>query len=504
MPSLNAKTVKLTRQRTLLHIEPMPIDVCRQLATSEHVIASTPRAGVQIASVPKALCDDCTSADNDRRNPHGMLSAGTTLAGLEPVVRHLLRQYGYRIAPIVADPELPQPDLAAVQRHGAVDQELLDVVARHGRALVRYGHSVDRAWLIAQLALAFPALTIMVFCSRTHEAQVLAIRIRQWLPGTVTKTESSRIPREKNRIMVGTYQQMLGNCDIQQRDLFIALDAVEALGQLGVMAINAAWKARLLGFLPGDRELAPRDADHLRGFLGFQQVAIPAHGYKPLPVEVVFEKHFGPLKVENPEDQLSLRRNGIWHNPIWNRRIARLAKALQENDREPLRSFPGALNASKGRIATRVAVLVENVEQALALAEYLPGWPLCAGREINLKGLPRKARDLLASMPKVSANPNYAIFTSAALAQLDPNEFDVLVRADAGEGLPPLDEAKLIVPNGNQHRFLLLDYDDRRHDVLRCRTEKRKKAYREQGWYGVGADPVEERVKLFLRSRPKV
>jgi len=33
-------------------------------------------------------------------------------------------------------------------------------------------------------------------------------------------------------------------------------------------------------------------------------------------------------------------------------------------------------------------------------------------------------------------------------------------------------------------------------------TRKRRRAYRAQGWYGLGADPVEERVTDFLATRP--
>jgi hypothetical protein len=476
------RRVQLTRRQHLLYLQPMPVEVRRWLTSNERLL----EYGTEEFSELIGVLDD---------------DDGMTLVGLEPVVRHLLRQAGYRLTRAERERRLPEPDLAAVQEHGVVDKAILDVVAHHDHALVRYGPGVDRVWLIAQLALAFPDLTIMVFCSRNHEVHVLARRLSQWLPNEVTEVENGCIPEEKKRIMVRTYQQMPESSDIRERDLLIALDAIETLGQHGILTVNETYKAKLLGFLPRDAVLASRDTEHLHGYFGFQEVDVPAQGYKPLTVKVVFEKHKGPLNVENPEDQLSLRRNGVWHDPDWNRRIARVAKALQENDRVRLRSFPGVLKASQRRKMTRVAVLVENVEQALSLAEYLPGWPLNAGQKIDVKGLPRKARDLLKSRPKASANPNYGIFTLETASQLDPGQFDVLIRADAGTGLPGLDEAKLVIPSDSQHNLLLLDFEDRRHDELRRWTEKRREAYRARGWYGVGVDPVEERVKLLLKSR---
>ena len=87
--------------------------------------------------------------------------------------------------------------------------------------------------------------------------------------------------------MVGNYTAILGDClDLKRRGLVIAVDAVEVLGNLGLTVLNAAVNARLLGFLPDDRRLAPRDADHLRGFFGFQEAHVPMHGHRPLPVDV--------------------------------------------------------------------------------------------------------------------------------------------------------------------------------------------------------------------------
>jgi hypothetical protein len=61
----------------------------------------------------------------------------------------------------------------------------------------------------------------------------------------------------------------------------------------------------------------------------------------------------------------------------------------------------------------------------------------------------------------------------------------------------------LILPSGTNHQLLLVDFDDRRHHELGRWTRKRRRAYRKRGWYSPGADPVAERVKDFLATRPQ-
>jgi hypothetical protein len=320
----------------------------------------------------------------------------------------------------------------------------------------------------------------------------------------VTLVRSGCIPGDLRQIVVGTYQALLGGCvDIDRRGLCVALDAVEVLSSFGRQVLDATESARLLGLLPDDRRLAPRDADHIRCFFGFDEVQIPLHGHHLLPVDVVFERITGGQPLRSDLDTIELRRTAIWNNnSIWNRRIARLARSLRDDDRQGLQQFPQAFQAAGGRDTRRVAVLVGNVEHGLQLARKLPGWPLVAGAEVNMRGLSRSDRDLLGSITSTSDNHDHGIFTHAVAGQIDPHQIDVLIRADAGTGLPPLDERTLMVPNGINHRLLLLDFDDRRHRDLGRWTRRRRRAYRERGWYHPGADPVEERVTDFIATRP--
>ena len=74
----------------------------------------------------------------------------------------------------------------------------------------------------------------------------------------------------------------------------------------------------------------------------------------------------------------------------------------------------------------------------------------------------------------------------AAIDQIDPGQIDVLIRADAGLGLLRFKEESWMIKEGHDHRLLLVDIDDRRHAELGRWTRKRRRTYRERGWYGPG------------------
>jgi hypothetical protein len=89
------------------------------------------------------------------------------------------------------------------------------------------------------------------------------------------------------------------------------------------------------------------------------------------------------------------------------------------------------------------------------------------------------------------------------LAGLDLAGADVLVRADGGPGLPPLETLALVQPNHEPQRpLLLLDLTDRGHPLLRAWVRQRRAAYAGQGWHPIGVDATAERVRAFLADRP--
>jgi hypothetical protein len=80
----------------------------------------------------------------------------------------------------------------------------------------------------------------------------------------------------------------------------------------------------------------------------------------------------------------------------------------------------------------RVLVLVEGVDHALALAEYLPGWPVMTG-PLTTTGLSREqVRRLQAGRPAFGSARGAVVTHSARDAHRMAG--DVVIRADGGLG----------------------------------------------------------------------
>ena len=176
--------------------------------------------------------------------------------------------------------------------------------------------------------------------------------------------------------------------DLHRRDIVIVLDAPEALGRYARLALTGAPQARLYGLLDRSRRLAPYDGDRVLALFGLDEVVIPRHGCVERPVEVVTVRVTGGPAVAPGDDVVALKRRAVWLNPVRNRRLARLAGALAQGDLGRVAAESPALAARLGDGAeSRVVVLVENVEHALALAERLPGWPIVTGPDVVTVGL---------------------------------------------------------------------------------------------------------------------
>jgi hypothetical protein len=269
-----------------------------------------------------------------------------------------------------------------------------------------------------------------------------------------------------------------------------------------VKGLFRAWRAKFFGFAHANGEVTLLDEDELRCIYGFEEVNIPYHGYHDLPVDVVFVPMAGQPNVPADATLLDVKRFGVWGHSERNRRIASLASRLAIGNVEGLaQRFPTVGRAVRSDGPQRVSILVENREHAAALAQMLCDWIVVAGPG---PGMPRQSsafQKLLEKRCPQLLQPNRQIFTASEAKHIDLGQVDVLISADAGTG-PPI--PNWVFENPISHRLLLVDFADRHHPVLRRRSRKRREAYAARGWFAPGADPVEERVKLFLASRPKV
>jgi hypothetical protein len=427
-------------------------------------------------------------------------------AGLWPAAAAVLRCAGYRLPELAAAPALPEPDWNDVRRQGCADAPLLDLVRHRPLGLVRYGATVDVARLVAQVALAWPGLRVIVACAQRDAAWGLWQRLRPFLPDVVVAAGKRPCPAVR-QVAVATFPHM---ADLEffgrRRDIVIVADALTALGEAPWWGLVASPPDRLYGLLPRHATPAPYDADCLAEIFGLDEVVLPRHGQRELRVEWALARPVGGPALAPDLDVLETKRQGLWRQPRRNRRVAHLALALAEgNGPRVLALCPEATNAAPvggeagSGVGRRVVVIVEGLDHAAALAGHLPEWPVIAGPEVNapseLGEALRRGRDV------DPQDVGRAVVTAEGARGLGLAVVDVLVRADGGAGLPPLPPGALDVPASRERPLLLIDCDDRHHPRLRTHARRRREAYVARGWARCGTNISEAAALRFLLGR---
>jgi hypothetical protein len=496
-------------QHRLIVVPPVP-GVLDLLVTAEHEVANNDTQGCHVvrharplravdqtafARVAEVVGEPLSIPDNE------------TMAGYEPILRWLLEEKGFEVQSIPRLPQLPEPDVEAVQQGGEVDAHLLHGLRQHERLLVRHGPAVDVAWLVGEIGLAYPFASIVLAVASNGKARHFGEQIRRWLPDDVSVVTSDRPePQRTGRIVVATHITLgCGAIGAAKRNIYIAPHAIDSLSRKGRMGLDEAFRARFIGMLPANERIAPRDEDELRGVYGFHEVHVPKHGYRVLPIDVIFIPMNGRRKLTHDASPADVKRQAVWRHAGRNARIATLASKLAQGDHAGLRrSFPqvAAVLAEAG--PQRVGLLVDSVEHGVLLAQQLQGWALARASQVNINGLSRADQRILRERRPRPGIDDCQIITVAAADRIDLAHVDVLVRADAGTGLPAIPEEALVIDNSVQHRIVLVDLADRHHPVLRRWSRRRRQAYDAKGWLPPGTDPVQHRIDQFLNSRPRV
>lgn len=497
-----AQRTQLRARGRAFTIKPLDLDLLAAAATVKHHLIIDDDDGFHLERDLEYLAD----ADRSFRQP--LRGRDFPLVhfplGLEPVIRHVVRKNGGDIeyAGEWAAP-LTDPD-SAIRCFGAADDALFDLVQHHHAGLIRRGRTVDVVHLIARIALAWPKSEIAVAVKRVADVRRIARTLRRHEIDALGIT-TGRDPQRRPHVVVGTFESLGGSCaNLPWRHILIAVDAVEMLGKVGQISLQHAERARLYGVLHLDRKIAPRDEAQLRAYFGFYEVSLPRRGHVLRPVEVVWLPIAGGPRIPAHAELFVVLRDGVGRHPVRNRRIARLARAIRSRDRSDIdQRFPAVTAALYRQNDLEVAILVDGVEQGLALAKLLPGWSLVTSSDVWVEGLSVADRELLEEAADRPAAGPQRILTASALPTVSLAGVDVLIRADAGTGLPAA-LGDLSVSGNSKPRspLLLIDFLDRHHPILRRRRRRRENAYGDHGWYRAGSDPVEERVKQFLATRP--
>ena len=496
------QVVTVERRGQGIVVQPACADVFAELQTMRHVYASRRGLGGRTLKIAENLF----KVEDDFGGPQTVMTAG-----LEKVALHMLVRAGFKVsysnATLLPPRAIPVPDVVAARRLGPVDQAVLKLVHDNDHGLIRYkAGAVRPARLIAQVALAFPDMTIAVARKRRTDIHRLGRQLRRLLPGMVDVVDGT-CPKRLRRVVVTTFMGLAESAiEIEKLDILIVPGAAEVLEANARFAIPHAERARLYGFVEIGRHLAPYDEDWMTAVFGLEDVVIPRHGFIRRPVDVVAVKGAGGQRLATDLETVSIKRQALWRHGLRNRRIAALARAVADADHARLRAECPAVAArlaSRGG-ALKVALLVENVEHALAIAERLPGWPIKTGLHVATVGLPGRLAALLAQRRWAGAGtPARAIVTMAGLEGSGLQLLDVLVRADGGKHVPPaLDGIGIRASVHIIRPLLVVDIGDRHHPRLRQWARQRRAAYMERGWI-VGDAGQDTPIARFLAGRPK-
>lgn len=503
----SSTVITLTQYGEHIKVCPAPVSLQQRLAEKQ-CLAGALLEGGQI------IDHHCRPRHPQLVSPRGEDHALVYAAGLEAAIRRAAIDEGYRVhladAPETFVEDTPETILEAPRQvyKGTKprDDLLLDCARKQNRALIRYRRGdVDRAWLIAQLALAWPRLRLVCLVHNCEEGRSLRHHIQHYLPREQVRFFNSKNgPEVDCRVALSTPMYLRHwSVKITHRHIVVVSDALRGLGEKACEEMDGARDARFYGLISDQAKISGLEETQLRERFGFEEISIPLHGHSVRGVEVTWHRIEGGRRIEHDASMVTLKRLGLWQNATRNRRIARLARVLREGDHQTItKDYPTITSELPHSGKQRLLIVVENVEHALQLAKQLKGWPVFCGENVCRVGMSKADRMLLHTRTMSSKElRGKGIITSSNLEKCDLDRMDVLLRADCGTSLPPLGKKALICPQERTaHPLLLIDTNDRHHPMLRKWTAKRRSAYRQTGWYAQGANAVEERVGDFLAA----
>lgn len=527
-----SKPVNLFRRGQLLEIIPPVEGLISEFLSVEHVGCASKKKGFYLKQQPLSL----VWTNKDHFGNKGL----ETFAGLEPQIRAYLDTVNQ---PYVLSGERPKPlssdTLNEIRGSKPSDRLLLQFVETHERGIVWYRDpNVDIAWIIVQIALAHPEERILVLVTRNHDAYLLYRRIRRVFK-KVSLVKTGHDPEHVKRIVVTTRSGMKKRITkIDEQTLFICVNPTEILiperksslkswrktfdpddaldlYRLSQRSGGNPWlpylNGRFYGLLRSDVLIAPQEKDLLNAVFGPHGLLLQKHGCRDRTVHVVTWKYRGRQVSDHNGSTLDMKRRLIWRDRLRNRLIAKIAKAIAASDHHTLASsFESPVPKLFEKLGERVVILTENVEHAAQLHDRLSDWPIVAGKEVETSGLNPKVKAAI----EAGRNPGAKLMqdvlvTPDGFADLGP--VGVLIRADAGIGLPPVppgfyvvdDEipsTTTIVDDEVPSTVTIVDVKDLHHPYLRRLSKSRKVAYQRRCWSVDG----EQRAKNvdFAYSEP--
>ena len=472
-------------EHQITRIEPHCPEIEQLFATRRYRCNEDDEHGYRLSSECQSLLGDPTvpSGGLTRAIFLAMMSNGLPADLARPCARALSLQTGITTA-------VPS------NRHVAA------FMASNTHGIIRHNlRFADLVSLSIEICTAFPAANLAFVTAKTKFAQRFHQALEASL-GPVLYATADRCHNASARVGVVTpyglaHDQVYGT----QFDALFFLNAVEATSDRGRFALYYNGPARVFAFDNLRNQHPPRTSDLISAIFGFQETTVPCLGHQCCQIEVAWVNDIGCPRLRHGLTGAALHRRAIVCNPIRNRIIARLAKALANNHADTVQSIcPLAAQATRGQPCSTL-VVVADVEHSIELARLLPGWPLFAAN-CNLAGLSAKQQALFADRRSLPSVAGRAIVTLAALQDTKLSEYGAVVWGPGGNGLPELRTAPPICSGVEQKRLIWIDFDDRFHVAYRLAAKRRSKDYERRGWFSVGELPEVGRINLFLAERP--
>lgn len=484
--------INLSRRGNCLSVEGGRHLLERHLVTDQ--LAYDPRDQRVVSRVDSLISDD--------REPRAN-------AGLEMAIRYLGFQNSFAVnAQDIGchRANLPFPSSHATIPGRAADPALIQFVYRNELGLVRTGAPVDLVRLVAEILLTYSQTTFVIVVATRAEKREWRRRLR-----TLGVSLQEHVldcfedPDESVERVVVTTPIGAADDDVyfHARHVAIFPDASASLGErFQTMLLCADHRARLLGFLRAGTKPSPREQDLLRAQFGFAELAIPAHGQVSADCRIARL----PFAVQPLPDRLKgheLQCSGVWQHPVRNRWIAKLAKVLFYRDWCSLADWQPELAEQLHRESRRgVIVLAECVPQAIAIANRLKSVPIVLDQGLDLGLLSPSDRTMVEHRRIGWDCDGIVIATPGGLGRVSLQHIPTIIWAGSGPHAPPLPAEYLTTTYGLQRRLTIIDVDDQHHPALRRRSQLRRGAYSDAGWFAPGLDPECARIRQFLVNRP--
>lgn len=426
---------------------------------------------------------------------------GFANAGLAPIAAYALLQRGIEVR--LGKPHVRPLAVSGGEHDGVCrNPHVLRFLRENSHGVIRHRLGIEDVFgLCSEIAQTLSQPRIAFAAASTPQGKALHAHLSAHRE-PVTWTDSGRCLQPGARLTVGTFSGF-GQLEVVDDpiDILFALDAPQAIGEVGQLAMLANGRSRLFGFLHQDQGLSPYTRDLILAAFGPGEVTVPRLGWQQRQMQTAWLRVDGPL-VHDHLTGYGLYRQGIERHPLRNRRIANLAKALVAGDHLRAHQLCSSIPPSGESGSNATAVLVNGVAHGLELAECLPGWSLLPNEPVSPTGLTNEQNKRLVASRSVPMNLRQVIVTMPALNQINLLDFDSVIWAAGASGLPDVPREQLVCPAWGQRPLTWIDVRDGQHGELRRHSRLRDMAYLAAGWFPIGQDPIVGRIKRFLAQRP--